>query len=152
MTVLSGGVFGSTADDLTDLRALVDDIGARSFESRIGKRGLPDSFDSIAWGHLEESGLTRLDSTPDSGAGPSEVAVVLRALYSNPTGLKEFPSTATLRTKSVGEEKGKGGGSGFNHLGGFFKSGKPFDEFMAAVKRALENLKKAALLTPQLFS
>ena len=80
MTVLSGGVFGSAADDLTDLRALVDDIGARSFASRIGQRGLPDSFDRDAWGHLEEAGLTRLDSTPDSGGGPAEVAVVLRAL------------------------------------------------------------------------
>jgi len=80
MTVLSGGVFGSAADDLTDLRALVDDIGARSFESRIGHRGLPDSFDRIAWGHLQEAGLTRLDSVADSGGGPAEVAVVLRAL------------------------------------------------------------------------
>jgi len=80
MTVLSGGVFGSAADDLTDLRALVDDIGARSFESRIGHRGLPDSFDRIAWGHLEEAGLTRLDSVADSGGGPAEVAVALRAL------------------------------------------------------------------------
>ena len=59
MTVLSGGAFGSAADDLTDLRALVDDIGARSFESRIGQRGLPDSFDRIAWEHLEGAGLTR---------------------------------------------------------------------------------------------
>ena len=80
MTVLSGGVFGSATDDLTDLRALVDDIGARSFASRIGQRGLQDSFDRTAWGHLEEAGLTRLDSTPDSGGGPAEVAVVLRAL------------------------------------------------------------------------
>ena len=80
MTVLSGGVFGSATDDLTDLRALVDDIGARSFESRIGQRGLPDSFDRSAWEHLEGAGLTRLDSTVDSGGGPAEVAVVLRAL------------------------------------------------------------------------
>ena len=78
MTVLSGGVFGSATDDLTDLRALVDDIAARSYDSRIGHRGLPDSFDRSAWGNLEGAGLTRLDSTPDSG--PAEVAVVLRAL------------------------------------------------------------------------
>lgn len=80
MTVLSGGVFGSAADDLTDLRSLVDDIGARSFDSRIGHRSLPDAFDAAAWGHLEEAGLTRLLSTEDSGGGPAEVAVVLRAL------------------------------------------------------------------------
>lgn len=80
MTVLGGGVFGSAADDLTDLRSLVDDIGVRSFEARIGHRSLPDAFDVTAWGHLEEAGLTRLLSTEDSGGGPAEVAVVLRAL------------------------------------------------------------------------
>ena len=80
MGVLSGGVFGSAPDDLSDLRNLVDDIGARSFDAKVGHRTLPDAFDSAAWRHLEESGLTRLSSTPDSGAGPAEAAVVLRSL------------------------------------------------------------------------
>jgi len=80
VTVLGGGVFGAAADDLTDLRSLVDDIGTRSFDARIGHRGLPDAFDAAAWGHLEEAGLTRLSSTADSGGGPAEVAVVLRSL------------------------------------------------------------------------
>ena len=77
---LSGGVFGTATDDLTDLRNLVDDIGSGSFDARIGHRGLPDGFDAAAWGHLEDAGLTRLGSTADSGGGPVEVAVVLRAL------------------------------------------------------------------------
>lgn len=80
VNVLSGGVFGSGTDDLTDLRRLADDIGERSFDARIGHRALPDALDATAWRHLEEAGLTRLLSTDDSGAGPVETAVVLRAL------------------------------------------------------------------------
>lgn len=80
MSVLSGGVFASGTDDLTDLRRLVDEIGERSFNDRIGRRALPDPLDRTAWRHLEEAGLTRLASTPDSGGGPREVAVILRAL------------------------------------------------------------------------
>lgn len=79
---LTGGVFGSGggADDLADLRQLADDIGARSFEERIGRRGLPDDFDAAAWRNLQDAGLTRLSSDPESGGGPIELAVVLRAL------------------------------------------------------------------------
>ena len=77
---LSGGVFGSAADDLTELRNLVGEIGASSFEARIGNRSLPDSFDFAAWRHLEDAGLTRLVSAADSGGGPLEAAVVLRGL------------------------------------------------------------------------
>ncbi len=80
MGTLSGGVFGSAADDLSDLRSLVDDIGARSFDARIGRRALPDEFDGDAWRNLEAAGLTRLSSTVESGGGPTEVAVILRAL------------------------------------------------------------------------
>lgn len=78
--MLNGGVFDSPADDFTGLRSLVDSIGSRSFEARIGRRTLPDEFDHTAWGHLEVAGLSRLDSTVDSGGGPAELAVVLRAL------------------------------------------------------------------------
>ena len=80
MNALHGGVFASGTDDLTDLRNLVDDIGVRSFDAAVGRRRLPDAFDSTAWGRLEAAGLTRLGSNPDSGGGPVEVAVVLRAL------------------------------------------------------------------------
>lgn len=80
MSVLSGGVFAAGTDDLTELRQLADDIGERSFTDRIGHRALPDPLDASAWRHLEDSGLTRLLSTQDSGAGPAEVAVILRSL------------------------------------------------------------------------
>ena len=80
MSTLSGGVFGSAPDDLTDLRNLVDDIGNRSFEAKIGRRSLRDDFDTATWRHLEDSGLTRLSCSPESGAGPAETAVVLRSL------------------------------------------------------------------------
>lgn len=79
-TALRGGVFTAPDDDLGDLRALVGDIGARSFDARIGHRSLPDAFDRDAWRNLEESGLTRLDSTAESGGGPTEVALILRCL------------------------------------------------------------------------
>ncbi len=78
--ILRGGVFASGTDELTDLRNLVDDIGAQAFDARIGHRSLPDGFDARAWDHLEQAGLTRLDSTADSDGGPAEVAAVLRSL------------------------------------------------------------------------
>ncbi|AQT78189.1 acyl-CoA dehydrogenase [Mycolicibacterium litorale] len=82
MSVLGGGVFESDGetDDFADLRQLVHDIGSRSFDERIGHRGLPDGFDATAWRHLEEAGLTRLSSNPESGGGPAESALVLRTL------------------------------------------------------------------------
>ncbi len=80
MSTLAGGVFPSAPDDLTELRNLVDDIGSRSFDARIGTRSLPDPFDATAWGHLEDAGLTRLTSIAESGGGPAELAVVLRGL------------------------------------------------------------------------
>ena len=77
---LRGGVFTGPTDDLSDLRALVDEIGERSFDARIGRRSLPDGVDHDAWRHLEDAGLTRLASTPDSGGGATEVALILRSL------------------------------------------------------------------------
>lgn len=77
---IAGGVFGSSTDDFSELRELVDDIGGRAFEAAIGRRSLPDTFDSTAWSRLETTGLTRLTSAADSGGGPNETAVVLRAL------------------------------------------------------------------------
>jgi acyl-CoA dehydrogenase len=61
-----------------ELRQLVDEIGRRSFDDRLGRRGLPDSFDDDLWRVLEASGLTRL--TSGEGADPSDAAVVLGVL------------------------------------------------------------------------
>ncbi|TPG36436.1 acyl-CoA dehydrogenase family protein [Mycolicibacterium hodleri] len=81
VTALAGGVFGVGAvDDNSDLRDLVDDIGSKSFAARQGHRGRPDEFDEPLWTQLEETGLTRLTSTPDLGAGPVELAIVLRGI------------------------------------------------------------------------
>jgi acyl-CoA dehydrogenase len=79
---LSGGVFASGVpdDEAADLRQLVTDIGQRSFDARLGHRSLPESFDDALWRNLEETGLSRLTSTPDLGAGPIESAIVLSGL------------------------------------------------------------------------
>jgi acyl-CoA dehydrogenase len=78
---VAGGVFEvSTDDDAADLRQLVDDIGRRSFQARIGRRGPPEQFDDTLWRNLEDTGLARLTSTPDLGAGLMELAIVLRGL------------------------------------------------------------------------
>ncbi len=67
MRALTGGVFGTSnaGDDFADLRRLAEDIGMRSFDERIGHRGLPDRFDGTAWRHLEDAGLTRLTAIPN---------------------------------------------------------------------------------------
>lgn len=79
---LTGGVFASASgtDDFTELRQLSEDIGSQSFDDRIGRRALPDAFDATAWRHLQDAGLTRLTSDPESGGGPRESALVLRML------------------------------------------------------------------------
>ncbi|CAJ1586372.1 acyl-CoA dehydrogenase family protein [[Mycobacterium] wendilense] len=79
---LVGGVFAAAAgdDEHAELRRLVDDIGRRSFEARVGQRGLPEEFDAAAWDALEDTGLSRLTSTAELGAGPTEAAIVLRGL------------------------------------------------------------------------
>jgi acyl-CoA dehydrogenase len=75
---LTGGVFAGAGDD--ELHRLVDDIGRRAFEARLGHERRPEQFDAKLWHTLEETGLTRLTTTPDLGAGPAELAVVLRGL------------------------------------------------------------------------
>jgi acyl-CoA dehydrogenase len=81
-TWLSGGVIDNAPsnDDSTELRQLVDEIGRRSFDARIGHRGRPDHFDGDLWRALEETGLDRLTSTPELEATPADAAVVLRGL------------------------------------------------------------------------
>ena len=79
MTAFSTGVFGTVTaeDEHTELRQLVDDIGRRSFDARLGQPRVPEQFDAQLWRNLEDTGLARLTSTADLGAGPAELAVVL---------------------------------------------------------------------------
>lgn len=81
LSALAGGVFKSTIeDDNAELRGLVDDIGHRSFDDRLGHRQRPERFDDALWLNLSETGLARLTSTPELEAGPAELAIVLRGL------------------------------------------------------------------------
>ena len=57
---------------------LVDDLGRRSFDARLGHRGFPESFDEALWRNLEDTGLARLTSSQD--AGPADAAIVLSGL------------------------------------------------------------------------
>lgn len=61
-----------------ELSQLVDDVGRRAFDAKLGQRGLPDEFDADLWTTLEETGLTRLTSAQD--ASLQESAVVLEGL------------------------------------------------------------------------
>lgn len=63
---------------MNELTQLVDDIGRRSFDARLGRRSLPEDFDGALWRTLEETGLTRLVSGGD--AGPTEAAIVLSGM------------------------------------------------------------------------
>jgi acyl-CoA dehydrogenase len=82
MSALSGGVFeaGTPQDDYAELRELVDDLGRRSYEAGLGRRNVPDQFDAELWRNLEDTGLARLTSTSDGGAGPQDLAVALYGL------------------------------------------------------------------------
>lgn len=82
MSTLAGGVLGvqdASADD-ADLRQLVDDLGRRSYDAGLGRRRFPDPLDTELWSNLEATGLARLTSTPDSSAGPHELAIALYGL------------------------------------------------------------------------
>jgi acyl-CoA dehydrogenase len=79
MSALAGGVFAATdaRDDDTQLRELVENLGRRSYDAGLGHRGIPDQFDAELWRTLEDTGLARLTTTPDMGAGPHELAIAL---------------------------------------------------------------------------
>jgi acyl-CoA dehydrogenase len=62
---------------MNELAELVDDLGRRAFDARVGHR-FPDSFDAALWRNLEDTGLARLTSSQD--AGPAEAAIVLSGL------------------------------------------------------------------------
>src|SRR5580704_18173209 len=82
MSALTGGVFAVTdsQNDDAQLRQLVDELGRRSYDAGLGHRGIPDQFDTELWRNLEDTGLARLTSTPDAGAGPNELAIALYGL------------------------------------------------------------------------
>jgi acyl-CoA dehydrogenase len=63
---------------MNELAQLVDDLGRRSFDARLGQRGFPETFDEALWRTLENTGLARLTSSQD--AGPAEAAIVLSGL------------------------------------------------------------------------
>ncbi|MEE6137542.1 acyl-CoA dehydrogenase family protein [Mycobacterium sp. 050128] len=108
MSALAGGVFAVTDshDGDTQLRQLVDDLGQRSYEAALGHRGIPDQFDAELWRHLEETGLARLTSTPDMGAGPHELAIALYgvARHAGAVPLAETDALAGWLGREVGIE------------------------------------------------
>lgn len=108
MSALAGGVFAVTGskDDDTQLRQLVDDLGRRSYDAGLGHRGIPDQFDTELWRNLEETGLARLTSTPDMGAGPHELAIALYgvARHAGAVPLAETDALAGWLGQQVGIE------------------------------------------------
>ncbi|MGH3638684.1 MAG: acyl-CoA dehydrogenase family protein [Mycobacterium sp.] len=108
MSALAGGVFVTkvTGDDDAELRELVDDLGRRSYDAGIGRRGLPARFDDELWRNLEETGLARLTSTPDSDAGPRELAVALYGLarHAGAVPLAETDALASWLGQQAGIE------------------------------------------------
>ena len=75
MGALKPPMLSSAGNELTQL---VDDVGRRSFDARLGRRGVPEEFDEALWRTLEETGLSRLTTAQD--AGPAEAAIVLSGL------------------------------------------------------------------------
>jgi acyl-CoA dehydrogenase len=108
MSALAGGVFAATdtRDDDAQLRRLVDDLGRRSYDPRLGHRGIPDRFDAELWRNLEDTGLARLTSTPDAGAGPHELAIALYGLarHAGAVPLAETDALAGWLGQQVGIE------------------------------------------------
>jgi len=108
VSALSGGVFASaTADDEhAELRQLVDDIGRRSFDARLGQRRVPEQFDAQLWQALDDTGLARLTSTPDQDAGPNELAIVLAGIarHAGAVPLAETDAMACWLGQRVGIE------------------------------------------------
>jgi alkylation response protein AidB-like acyl-CoA dehydrogenase len=70
------GALRSVRDD--ELAQLVDDVGKRAFDAKLGRHGLPEEFDAALWRTLEDTGLSRLTSS--QGASLRESAIVLGGL------------------------------------------------------------------------
>ncbi|WP_102141408.1 acyl-CoA dehydrogenase family protein [Mycobacterium hubeiense] len=86
----------------SELQQLVDDIGRRSFDARLGQRGLPEVFDDALWRTLDETGLSRLTTSED--AGPAEAAIVLSGLarYAGAVPIAETDLLAAWLAKTAG--------------------------------------------------
>lgn len=84
-----------------ELRQLVDEIGRRSYDARVGHHGLPEPFDEALWDVLEASGLTRLST---QGGGPADSAVVLGGLarWAAAVPIAETDLLATWLAKEAG--------------------------------------------------
>ena len=96
MTALAGGLFASHhRDHDAELRQLVDDLGLRAYETRVGRRAIPEQLDAELWHNLEDTGLARLTSTPGTDAGPHELAIVLYGLARH-AGAVPLPETDAL--------------------------------------------------------
>ncbi|CAA0137629.1 Acyl-CoA dehydrogenase, short-chain specific [Mycolicibacterium vanbaalenii] len=82
MSATTAGVFDSetATDEHADLRELVDGIAGKFYSAAMGNHGIPEPFDTQLWAALEETGLSRLASSSDLGAGPTEAAIVLYGL------------------------------------------------------------------------
>lgn len=82
MTALAGGVFGTgiTGGEHDELRQLVADMGRQSFDATLGHRSLPEALDEALWWNLDDTQLSRLTSSAELGAGPTEFAIVLSGL------------------------------------------------------------------------
>jgi acyl-CoA dehydrogenase len=107
MSALAGGVFAATGtDDDAQLRELVEDLGRRSYDATLGQRGIPDRFDAELWRNLEETGLARLTSTPEMGAGPHELAIALYgvARHAGAVPLAETDALAGWLARQAGIE------------------------------------------------
>ena len=108
LSALAGGVFAATdaRDDDAELRQLVDDLGRRSYDAGLGHRGIPDRFDAELWRNLEDTGLARLTTTPDWGAGPHEFAVALYgvARHAGAVPLAETDALAGWLGQQIGIE------------------------------------------------
>jgi acyl-CoA dehydrogenase len=107
MSVLAGGVFAATesrGDDDAQLRQLVDELGQRSYDAGLGRRGVPDPFDAELWRHLEDTGLARLTSNPDAEAGPNDLAIALYgvARHAGAVPLAETDALAGWLGRQVG--------------------------------------------------
>jgi acyl-CoA dehydrogenase len=63
---------------MNELAGLVDDLGRRSFDARLGQRSFPEALDTALWRNLEATGLARL--TTGQEAGPAESAIMLAGL------------------------------------------------------------------------
>lgn len=74
----TGILTGQLNDENADLVKLIDDIAGR--RSGVRPNGQAGDLDVALWRTLEEAGLTRLSSTVDLDAGPTESAVLLYGL------------------------------------------------------------------------